>query len=216
MFQFRPSTAATIAVLSLLAITCATAPAMAGNAPVGGGGSCSYSTEGDGTVGQQQAYDDGLYTCLSSSSTWTPEAFMVGSVLQTGSAATCSSTYAGMLQWTGSAFQGCNGTSWITFSGSGGGSVNLGTSASVTNPQRSGDATTGFFSPATGTVATSIAGTEMMRVNATGVGIGTTSPLFTLQVNGNGSYGSYTGTGDSRFLMLPIQQKNSIWVMTQR
>ena len=139
MFQFRPSTAATIAVLSLLAITCATAPAMAGNAPVGGGGSCSYSTEGDGTVGQQQAYDDGLYTCLSSSSTWTPEAFMVGSVLQTGSAATCSSTYAGMLQWTGSAFQGCNGTSWITFSGSGGGSRTVGFNAPdspSTNPIR--------------------------------------------------------------------------------
>jgi hypothetical protein len=63
--------------------------------------------------------------------------------------------------------------------------ISLGTSASVTNPSRSGDVTTGFFSPATNSVATSIGGTEMMRVNATGVGIGTTSPTEKLDVNGN-------------------------------
>jgi hypothetical protein len=50
--------------------------------------------------------------------------------------------------------------------------VALGTSTSATNPQRSGDATTGLFSPASGTVSISNAGTEMMRVNGTGVGIG--------------------------------------------
>jgi len=47
----------------------------------------------------------------------------------------------------------------------------LGTSASATNPQRSGDATTGLFSPATGTVAISSGSTEMIRVNATGLPI---------------------------------------------
>jgi hypothetical protein len=156
--------------------------AIAGNAPVGGGGSCSYSTEGDGTVGQQQAYDNGLYTCLSGSSTWSPEAFIVGSVFQSGSAASCSSTYAGMIQWTGSAFQGCNGSSWISLGG-GGSSATLGTSASVTNPQRSGDATTGLFSPAVGTVATSISGTEMTRVTSTGLGVGTTAPNAPLELH---------------------------------
>src|SRR5208283_1165749 len=35
------------------------------------------------------------------------------------SATTCTSSNAGMLQWTGTAFQGCNGTSWTTISGGG-------------------------------------------------------------------------------------------------
>ena len=55
------------------------------------------------------------------------------------------------------------------------GQVNLGTSTSATNPQRSGDGTTGLFSPASDSVAISSGGTEIMRVNATGIGIGTTS-----------------------------------------
>lgn len=79
---------------------------------------------------------------------------------------------------------------------SGGGSsfINLGTSSSVTNPQRSGDATTGLFSPIGTSVAISVAGSEIMRVNATGVGVGTTAPAALLsvgttnlfQVNGSG------------------------------
>jgi hypothetical protein len=158
------------------------APAMAqANAPVGGGGSCSAQTEPDGTQGVQQAYDNGLYTC--SSSAWVPEAFMVGSVLQNGSAATCSSTYAGMIQWTGSVLQYCGGTSWITLAGTGAG-LDLGTSAVATNPQRTGDATTGLFSPTTGAVAVASGGSEIMRVNATGLGIGSTIPAATLDVSG--------------------------------
>lgn len=175
----------------------------AGNAPVGGGGSCSYSTEGDGTVGQQQAYDDGLYTCLSGSSTWAPEAFMVGSVLQSGSAATCSSTYAGMLQWTGSLLQYCNGLSWTNIGTAGGSGITLGTSASVTNPQRSADLTTGEFSPATGAWGISSGGTEEMRVNATGVGIGTTAPGAALHV-----FQSSSGATASGIFGAAIFEKN--------
>jgi hypothetical protein len=66
----------------------------------------------------------------------------------------------------------------------------LGTSASVTNPQRSGDATTGMFSPATGTVAVASAGTEQMRVTSGKVGIGTTTPQAMLHVNGEAMIGS--------------------------
>jgi hypothetical protein len=58
----------------------------------------------------------------------------------------------------------------------------LGTSSSVTNPERSGDATTGLFSSTTGAVSISSGGTEKMRVNATGVGIGTASPATLLDV----------------------------------
>jgi hypothetical protein len=60
--------------------------------------------------------------------------------------------------------------------------TNLGTSATVTNPQRNGDATTGLFSPAANTVAISSGGTEKIRVNGTGIGIGTTSPGYGLDV----------------------------------
>lgn len=60
--------------------------------------------------------------------------------------------------------------------------VNLGTSSSTTNPERSGDATTGLFSSTTGAVSISSGGTEKMRVNGTGVGIGTASPATLLDV----------------------------------
>jgi hypothetical protein len=63
------------------------------------------------------------------------------------------------------------------------GQVGLGTSASSTNPQRTGDATTGFFSSTTNAVSVSSGGTEMMRVNGTGVGIGTTSPVWLFQTH---------------------------------
>src|ERR1700691_3452166 len=62
----RPTYATNILAVLLLCLTPHLAHATPGNAPVGGGGSCSYSTEPDGTVAQQQPYDNGLYTCLSS------------------------------------------------------------------------------------------------------------------------------------------------------
>src|SRR5665213_930779 len=88
-----------------------------------------------------------------STSSWIADVQQIGST-----SATCSGTTAGTLQYTSSTFEGCNGPTWITLGG-GGGTVTLGTSASVTNPQRSGDATTGLFSPATGAVAVSSSGT---------------------------------------------------------
>jgi len=61
----------------------------------------------------------------------------------------------------------------------------LGTSAAAANPHRSGDATTGLFSPAASTVAVSTAGTEALRVTSAGyVGIGTATPSSELHVQG--------------------------------
>jgi hypothetical protein len=64
----------------------------------------------------------------------------------------------------------------------------LGTSASVTNPQRSGDPTTGLFSPAISTVAVSAAGTQELTVTNTGVGIGTSSPAQALSVGSSNQF----------------------------
>src|SRR5579863_7737263 len=65
--------------------------------------------------------------------------------------------------------------------------VDLGTSASSTNPQRTGQASTGLFSSSSDAVSVSSGGTEMMRINGTGVGINTTSPQSLLTINKNAS-----------------------------
>ncbi len=87
---------------------------------------------------------------------------------------------------------------WTTLTtGGSGASITLGTSAATPNPASSYSTTTGEFSPASGAYAISSAGTEKMRVNATGVGIGTTSPSNTLDVNGGVAVGTYAGIAGS-------------------
>jgi hypothetical protein len=78
----------------------------------------------------------------------------------------------------------------------------LGTSASAPSPDSSYSSTTGLFSSTSGAVSVSSDGTEMMRVNGAGVGIGVTSPGGALDVEsstldapigifrGDNSYGS--------------------------
>lgn len=74
--------------------------------------------------------------------------------------------------------------------------INLGTSASVTNPRRTGDAGTGLFSPIGSTVAIATASGEILRATATGVGIGTTNPgTNKLDLNGSTSHISFDSTG---------------------
>ena len=63
---------------------------------------------------------------------------------------------------------------------------------------RGTDANTGIFFPAADTVATSVAGTEGMRLTSTGLGIGTTSPSQKLHVYAaSGSIRSLTETGNT-------------------
>src|SRR5258708_10531591 len=93
------------------------------------------------------------------------------------------------------------------------GQVALGTSTSATNPQRSGDATTGLFSSTTGAVSVSSAGAEKMRVNGTGVGIGTTTPSLSLDVDTSASTAAAFGTPFPIYLMPnhPIVGFNGYW-----
>jgi hypothetical protein len=93
------------------------APGWAGNAPIGGGGSCSGMTITDpvaSTQGQQQAFDDGLYTCTGSA--WAAEALIVGGVDQSNAAPSCNSTNAGMVKYSSGVFYACNGSSFQAIS----------------------------------------------------------------------------------------------------
>jgi Chaperone of endosialidase len=65
----------------------------------------------------------------------------------------------------------------------------LRTSAATPDPASSFSATTGEFGPASGVWAVSSAGTEEMRVNATGVGIGTNAPAYLLHVGSPSAVG---------------------------
>ncbi len=82
--------------------------------------------------------------------------------------------------------------------------ITLGTSAATPDPASSYSATTGLFSDGANAVATTIGGNEMMRVNATGVGIGTSNPgaLFTVgsnafEVNSSGTVLAGTWNGNT-------------------
>lgn len=59
----------------------------------------------------------------------------------------------------------------ITIQGGVSANVNIGTSLSAANPQVSGDATTGFYTPAAGQVAVDISGAQIVRWSSTGENI---------------------------------------------
>jgi trimeric autotransporter adhesin len=80
-------------------------------------------------------------------------------------------------------------SAWNTLGGSSGSTINLGTSASATNPQRSSQAGTGLFSATTNVVSIADNSADVMDVAATGPNIlGTiTSGSYSIgyQINGN-------------------------------
>jgi hypothetical protein len=116
-----------------------------------------------------------------SSGSWVASATQLGST-----AASCGSTAAGTIQWTGSALQYCNDSSWATVEASNSTSgIYLGTSASATNPQRSGEVTTGFYSLNSGEAGAAVnvsgTGTQIMKLTSAGENI----VSGTLTVNNN-------------------------------
>jgi len=183
-------------VVCVLVILLSAGATLAGNAPVGGGGSCGGQLENDGTQGQQQAYDNGLYTCTSGSS-WAAEAFIVGNVLQSGSAPSCNSTDAGMLEWTGTAMQYCDGTNWDTLS----------SSADVLAA-----GSTGYVQFNNGGA---LGGSANLYWNNTSgyLGIGTASPTGPLQVYGTGSSVIYATTSSGS---APVMYLNNVGLTVNR
>ncbi len=81
-------------------------------------------------------------------------------------AGSCATVGAGALRWNGTAFQGCDGTSWAALGS--GGTVNLGTSVTAASPQVSGDATTGFYTAGAGLVDVTISGTKRVEWSSAG------------------------------------------------
>jgi hypothetical protein len=102
--------------------------------------------------------------------------FCIGGVwvletVQPGAAtAPCAAGTAGQIQWTGAALQYCNGSSWNSLSG-GSSTITLGTSASATNPQRSSEAGTGFYSASDLTASVAANGIEVEQWNTLGSGV---------------------------------------------
>lgn len=71
------------------------------------GGDCSTQV-----ANVYACHSNGCYKCVSN--VWTVQPLIVGAT-----SLTCDSTYAGMLRWTGTKFEGCNGTAWGTVTGGG-------------------------------------------------------------------------------------------------
>jgi hypothetical protein len=87
---------------------------------------------------------------------WQYPAVITGSLSAGGTAISCASGTAGAIEWTGSAFQGCNGTSWTSMGGG------------VT-----GTGTTNYVARWTSSTAL---GTGVLYDNGTNVGVGTATP----------------------------------------
>jgi hypothetical protein len=109
-----------------------------------------------------------------SSKIWQYPAYILGSTGSGGSAATCASGTTGAIEWTGSAFQGCNGTSW----GSLGGASTITLSGDVT-----GSGTTA--------ITTSVAAIEGTTVSGT---TGTTNVVFSASPTVTGTLTGATST----------------------
>lgn len=77
--------------------------------------------------GNSARYDNGNNSWCNGS-TWQYPAYQFGST-----ALGCTTTQAGMIQWTGSAFQGCDGTNWDTLAMNGGGTCSAPSGLSFTN-----------------------------------------------------------------------------------
>jgi hypothetical protein len=80
------------------------------------GGSASFLTRwvSATAVGNSTIFDNGS---IGIGTTAPAEPLDVAGAIRIGNATTCTATQAGAIRWTGSTFDGCNGTAWITLGG---------------------------------------------------------------------------------------------------
>jgi hypothetical protein len=109
--------------------------------------------------------------------------------LPTGTTGTRPTGYNGMVRYnsTTPAVEAYISNTWTALgtAGASGGTTNIGTSLTAANPQITGDATSGLYTPAGSTVSIITGGSQRVTVGSTGnVGIGSSAPLATLDVNG--------------------------------
>lgn len=109
-----------------------------------------------------------LFACLYSFNAWASDPQAVGAPCTTNGV-TAAPNQSGQIVI-------CTLGTWV-LSG-----TTLGTSSTATNPQRSGDAATGFFSAATGTVSISSAGLDVGDFASTGLNL--PGKLFSYRING--------------------------------
>ena len=176
------------ALLAVLVVSAAT-PALAQGSTAGVNSSDSSNTVGLITNSTERLHIDssghvGIGTTSPNSSVALDMGNTTGAViLPIGTTGQEPTGVAGMVRYntTKTAVEAYYSGVWNTLLGNISG-INLGTSASTTNPSRVSDATTGLFSPASDATAISAGGVEWLRVNDNGVGIGTTNPLLALDV----------------------------------
>jgi hypothetical protein len=130
-----------VLLLALLWVSPAAASEIIGGACTGSGSSASLAQAVDGT------YDGNNTVC--NGSVWQFPAYQFGST-----AASCNGTNAGIVQWTGSVFQGCNGSSWSSLTVGYGLALSALTAATTTN---SIDSTNNAQTWAWGTLSTETA-----------------------------------------------------------
>jgi hypothetical protein len=124
----RTASVSRAALVLALALWAAPAAAQLGN-------SCTYGTTGPISVADKTG--NNIY-CNGNTNTYTYPAYWFGST-STG----CTSATAGLVQWTGSVFEGCNGTAWGSLGGGWSASTTLSSllAATTTNTIDSGNYT---------------------------------------------------------------------------
>ena len=162
MLRGHPLTALVLA----LVLGCAPAWAQVDGETTTPGSTCN----GGVTAGHGNRPDwDTIFEC-NGSTQWQRGAYFFGS-----SSDTCDSNHAGMVQWTGSAFQGCDGTNWDTLAANGGGTCSAPSGLSFTNLTSQSLSTvvtsntaTITFTGCTGTLAVSVTGVATAQFSVNG------------------------------------------------
>jgi hypothetical protein len=201
------------ALVLALVLGCAPAWAQVDGETTTPGSTCN----GGVTAGHGNRPDwDTIFEC-NGSTQWQRGAYFFGS-----SSDTCDSNHAGMVQWTGSAYQACDGTNWDTLAMNGGGTCSAPSGLSFTNVSSASlgtvytsGAATITFTGCTGTLSVSVTGAATAQISVNG-GAWTTSGAIasgqTLQVR-------LTSSGSASTMLtatITVGGSSTNWTVTTR